>query len=74
MALAAGVDDGACLRRGDVVVSIDDVPSDQALREAERYLSGFPQWKRVHALRAIGQGKRGSRARLVLETTQVSSP
>lgn len=65
--VAAGAGEGACVERGDIVVSIDGVPAEAALREAERYLSGSPQWNRVRALRAFGQGEHGTRARLVLE-------
>ena len=57
----------ACVERGDVVASIDGVPSEQALQEAERYLSGSPQWKAYRAQREFGRGERGTQVALTLD-------
>ena len=65
---AGGVTDegNACFRRGDVVTSLDGVPSERVLDEAEAYISGSPQWKRHRALSEFGLGDRGSQAHLTL--------
>ena len=69
VAVADEVADGkdACFERGDVVTSLGGVPSEGVLDEAERYISGSPQWKRYRALREFGRGERGSEIRLTLE-------
>ena len=54
VAVADTADGDACFGRGDVVASMDGVPSEEVLREAERYISGSPQWKAVRAQRAFG--------------------
>lgn len=59
--------DEACIRRGDVVVSVDDVPVEEVMQEVKPYISGSPQWKEVRALNEWGQGERGTTAHLVLE-------
>jgi C-terminal processing protease CtpA/Prc len=67
VAVLGVAESNACFQRGDVVVSVDGVPSEQVLRETQEYISGSPQWKRLRALREFGIGARGSQARLVLE-------
>lgn len=57
----------ACVRRGDVLVSIDGRPSDQALGERAAFVSGSPQWREYRSLMEIGRGARGSVARLALQ-------
>jgi C-terminal processing protease CtpA/Prc len=63
---------------GDVVERIDGVAAQEAVIEAERYISGSPQWKRWRAMRAIGAGDEGSTAELVIrrgdETLAVEIP
>jgi len=51
---------------GDIIERIDGVPAQQALIEAERYISGSPQWKRWRALGDFGAGEAGSEAELVV--------
>jgi len=52
------------LQRGDVIEKIDGNPAEQALLDAEIYISGSPQWRRLKALEMFGWGERGSAARL----------
>jgi hypothetical protein len=52
---------------GDVMVSIDGADAAEALREAERFYSGSPQWRHRRALAALPQGDEGTVARFVLE-------
>lgn len=56
-----------CVRRGDVVASIDGTPAEKAVEQAKRYISGSPQWKTYRALLDFGRGEAGTRADLVLE-------
>jgi C-terminal processing protease CtpA/Prc len=56
----------ACVRTGDVLLAIDDVGVEDALREAEAFISGSPQRRATVAALWLGQGERGTRARLVL--------
>lgn len=55
------------LVRGDVIVSIDGKKAEQVLLDAERYISGSPQWKRVKSLRQFGQGVKGTKAKLAVK-------
>lgn len=52
------------LKRGDVVLTIDGVEAERALVNAEKYISGSPQWKRFRALQSFGDGEVGTEARL----------
>ncbi len=56
--------DDADLQIGDIVVSVDGVPAEQVLLNAEEYISGSPQWKRVKSLRRFGYDKEGTAATL----------
>ena len=56
--------DSAQFKRGDIVVSIDGIPSEQILQEEESYISGSDQWKRFRSLGRFGYGERGSVAKL----------
>jgi hypothetical protein len=49
---------------GDVILSIDGVRAEKALVEAEKFLSGSPQWKRWRSLQQFGYGDQGSIAKL----------
>jgi C-terminal processing protease CtpA/Prc len=53
------------VRSGDIIERIDGTAAQEAVIEAERYISGSPQWKRWRAMRAIGAGEEGSTAELV---------
>ncbi len=55
-----------CIERGDVIASIDGVDALRSLGELERFVSGSKQYKRVRALATLGEGPRGSTARLIL--------
>ena len=66
VAVRSAVSDEACFSRGDVVVSIDGVPSMDIVKASEKLISGSPQWKKRQALRTLGHGEQGSIARLVL--------
>ena len=49
------------LRRGDVVLAVDDVPAAEALAALEALISGAtPQWKRYRALSDLRMGPEGS--------------
>lgn len=55
---SSGVDG---IRAGDIVLSLDGVPAEQALRRREAYISGSPQWKRRWALTwELGRGRPGT--------------
>jgi C-terminal processing protease CtpA/Prc len=54
------------IERGDIVERIDGVEAERALLDAERYMSGSPQWKRFKALRSFGAGDPGTVADLVV--------
>jgi C-terminal processing protease CtpA/Prc len=51
-------------QRGDVVLSIDGKKAEQALLDAEEFISGSPQWKRYKSLMRFGYGKKGSLTKL----------
>ncbi len=44
------------IERGDIVERLDGVGAERGLLDAERYISGSPQWKRFRALRSFGAG------------------
>jgi len=54
-------------RRGDIILEIDRKKAEQALLDAEQYISGSPQWKRYKSLGSFGYGERGSPARLKIK-------
>ena len=62
----SAVEEDACFRRGDVVVSIGGTPARDVLRQSKRYISGSPQWKTERALGRFGRGERGTSVRLTL--------
>lgn len=55
-----------CARPGDVVVSLDGRPADEALRAKKRVVSGSPQWVTGRALRQFGGGPPGTSLPLTL--------
>lgn len=52
------------LKKGDIILSIDDKSTEQLLREKMEYISGSPQWRRFLALYYIQTGPADSKARL----------
>ncbi len=54
-------------RRGDIILEIDGKKAEQALLDAEQYISGSPQWKRFRSLQSFGNGERGSTARFKIK-------
>jgi len=54
------------IERGDVIERIDGLEAEQAVLDAERYMSGSPQWKRFRAMRSFGCDDVGTTAELVL--------
>lgn len=54
------------IQRGDVLLEIDGVEADAALREAEKYISGSSQWRRYRSLQRFGYGETGTQVRLKL--------
>jgi C-terminal processing protease CtpA/Prc len=51
---------------GDIVERLDGLEAERATLDAERYISGSPQWKRFRAMRSFGCGDVGTTAELVL--------
>jgi len=58
--------DKELVQRGDIIVSIDGVQAKKCIEEAEKYISGSPQWKRVQSCRRFGYGKKGTFAELLI--------
>ncbi len=54
-------------QKGDIILTIDGVKAEQALLNAEEYISGSPQWKRFRSLVQFGQGGQGTTARLEIK-------
>ncbi|NIM52491.1 MAG: peptidase S41 [Gemmatimonadales bacterium] len=54
------------LRPGDVIQAIDGVPAAQAVAEAERYISGSPQWTRFRAMMEFARGAEGTEVTLLV--------
>ncbi len=52
---------------GDIILAIDGVKAEKSLLEAEKYISGSPQWKRWTSLNRFGYGDPGSIAVLKLK-------
>ena len=50
---------------GDVVTSIDGQPSGEYLNEAEKYISGSPQWKRYQSTSRLSSGSEPKTLELV---------
>ncbi len=47
-------------QRGDIVLTLDGVKAERVLLEAEKYISGSPQWKRWKSLNRFAYGDSGS--------------
>jgi len=54
------------IERGDIIERIDGVTAEEAVIEAERYISGSPQWKRWRAMKSFGAGDTDSLVELVI--------
>ena len=54
-------------QRGDIILSIDGMDAEDALVEAETYISGSPQWKRWKSLARFGYGEKGTTALLKIK-------
>jgi len=54
--------DEAHFKKGDIIKTIDGVTGEEALIEAESFVSGSAQLKRFRALNQFGQGPTGSKA------------
>jgi hypothetical protein len=55
------------IERGDIVEMIDGIEAERAVLDAERYISGSPQWKRFRVWRFFGAGEVGTMAGLVVQ-------
>jgi len=51
-------------QRGNIILNIDGKHAEQALLDAEKFISGSPQWKRYKSLIRFGYGKKGTVAKL----------
>jgi len=54
-------------QRGDIILSIDGMDAEEALVEAETYISGSPQWKRWRSLAGFEYGEKGTTAQLKIK-------
>ncbi len=54
-------------QRGDIILSIDEMDAEEALVEAETYISGSPQWKRWRSLARFGYGEKGTTAQFKIK-------
>lgn len=52
---------------GDIVLSVDGKKAEETLLEAEKFISGSPQWKRWRSLQQFGYGEKGSVGRLEIK-------
>ena len=60
--------DKSIFKVGDIILSVDGVPSEQILHDEEEYISGSPQYKRWCATRVrFGYGKEGTTAKIRLK-------
>ncbi|MGB6866642.1 MAG: S41 family peptidase [Candidatus Aminicenantaceae bacterium] len=64
-------EDSDHFQRGDIILNIDGKQAEQTLLDAEKFISGSPQWKRYKSLIRFGYGKKGTLAKLeVLRGTE----
>ena len=61
------------IERGDIIEWIDGVSAEEAVLEAERYISGSPQWKRWQAMKSFGAGDADSWVELVIRRGEKTS-
>ena len=59
--------DSTRFQRGDIILTLDGVKAERALLEAEKYISGSPQWKRWKSLNRFAYGDPGSVAVIKLK-------
>ena len=57
-------------QRGDIILSIDNVSAEKALLNAEKYISGSPQWKRNQSLALFGFGDENTSARFKVKRNE----
>lgn len=57
-------EDPNTFKRGDIILNIDGKRAEQALLDAEEFISGSAQWKRYKSLIRFGYGKKGTVAKL----------
>lgn len=55
------------VHKGDIIVSVDGIDAEQALLDAEEYISGSPQWRRFRASQRFGYGDKDSKANLTIK-------
>jgi C-terminal processing protease CtpA/Prc len=65
--VVTGSEDPEHFQRGDIILNIDGKKAEQALLDAEEFISGSPQWKRYKSLIRFGYGKKGSLVKLVVQ-------
>jgi C-terminal processing protease CtpA/Prc len=53
--------------RGDTIRKIDGIGAELTLLDAEKYISGSPQWKRYKSLMRFGFGNKGTVAKLEVQ-------
>ncbi|MFC2146745.1 S41 family peptidase, partial [Acidobacteriota bacterium] len=57
-------------QRGDIILSIDGASAEKALLNAEKYISGSPQWKRNQSLTLFGFGDENTSALLKVKRNE----
>jgi len=57
-------------QRGDIILSIDNVSAEKPLLNAEKYISGSPQWKRNQSLALFGFGDENTTARFKVKRNE----
>jgi len=62
--------DNELVQRGDIILCIEGVDAKEYLQEAETFISGSPQWKRVQSCRRFEYGKKGTIAKLLIKRGQ----
>jgi C-terminal processing protease CtpA/Prc len=68
--VVTGTKDNELVQRGDIILSIDGVEAKKSIEDAERFLSGSPQWKRVRSCWRFGYGEKGTMAKLQIKRGQ----
>lgn len=58
------VKDTTIFKVGDIILSVDDITSDQILLKEEAFISGSEQWKRFKSLNRFGYGEEGTIAKI----------
>lgn len=60
--LAITVSKNKLFKRGDIFLAVDGKDAEDALLEAEKYISGSPQWRRWRSLNRFCYGEKGTTA------------